>query len=89
MTITPEQQKQYTRLSAGLQQIGHALTLPTGTTSLHLHSIDGQLYLDLYDRAGKLTETRRADQMEAQLRKIVERLAAEPCPDPDGIVCIL
>lgn len=88
---TPEEQRQYTRLSAALQRIGHTFSreLPTGTTSLHLHSVNGQPYLDSYDRAGEIIATVRADQMPQPLRDPIECIAREPCPDPDGVVCLL
>ena len=91
MMPTPEEQRQYTRLSTELQRIGHAVSgdLPAGTASLRLHSIDGNPYLDAYNRAGKIVATLRTDQMPEALREPIERLAQQNCPDPDGIICPL
>jgi hypothetical protein len=90
-TPTPEEQRQYTKLSAALQQLGYSFSreLPAATASLHLHSVDGQPRLDAYDRAGKIIATLPTEQTPKPLRDAIERLARENCPDPDGIVCPL
>jgi hypothetical protein len=88
---TPEEQKQYTKLSCGLRQVGldYAQQLPAGAASLLLHPIYGRLYLDAYDRNGKLIGTRRSDQMPEAMRLTIEQLANEACPNPDGITAML
>lgn len=88
---TPEEQRQYRKLSTALQQLGHSFSreLPSATASLHLQSVDGQPRLDAYDRAGKIIATLPIEQTPKPLRDAIERLAREDCPDPDGIVCPL
>jgi hypothetical protein len=91
MPITPEELRQYTKPSAELQCLGHSFSrdLPVGSASLHLHTIEGKSYLDAYDGTGKIIATLRADQMPQPLRDPIERLALQPYPDPDGIICPL
>jgi hypothetical protein len=52
---TPEQQKEYTRLSAQLQSIGqrHFKELPHASASLVLTVTDGKVLVEAYDRLGK------------------------------------
>ncbi|MFZ0271026.1 MAG: hypothetical protein WAL34_04165 [Acidobacteriaceae bacterium] len=85
---TPEEQRQYSRLSGELQRLGHAFRalLPAGTASLHLHP-NGQL--DTFDGAGKMTARLPTDHTPKLFREAIERLSKEKCPDPDGIVCPL
>jgi hypothetical protein len=81
--LTPEEKR--------LQLIGRSCELPVGATSLHLHRVDGQFFLDSYDEAGYINSTHRLDQMPKPLRdRIVELLTSEQCSDPDdGIACLL
>ena len=88
---TPEEQRQYTKLSAALQQLGHSFSgeLPAATASLHLHSVDGERRLDAYDRAGKILATLPTGETPKPFRDAIDRLALDNCPNPDGIVCPL
>lgn len=52
---TPEQQREYTRLSGLLQAIGHRhyKELPKGSASLALTVNDGKVLVEAYDNRGK------------------------------------
>lgn len=88
---TPEEQRQYTKLSAALQKLYHSFSseLPAATASLHLHSVAGHSRLEAYDVAGKILKTLPTEQTPKPFRDAIDRLALENCPDPDGIVCLL
>ena len=89
MLIPEEEQQQSTKLSKKLQLIGRFAELPVGTTSLHLHKVNGQFFLDSYDEAGHINSTHRLDQMPKPLRDRIELLTSD-CPNPDdGITCLL
>src|SRR5260370_1542748 len=53
--LTPEQQKEYTRLSAQLQSIGQRYfkELPHGSVSLVLTVNQGNVLVEAYDRMGR------------------------------------
>ena len=53
--LTPEQQEEYTRLSAQLQSIGQQYfkELPHGSVSLVLTVNQGNLLVEAYDRMGR------------------------------------
>jgi hypothetical protein len=88
---TPQDLQQYRRLSGALRQIGQLFLneLPAATVSLHLYSSEGATRLDAYDRMGKLIAKLPTFQTSRALRDAIDRLAAEKCPDPDGIVAPL
>jgi hypothetical protein len=86
---TPEQQRQYSKLSGELQELSHSFlpSLPDGTASLHLHSNGGQVQLDAYDATGKIIRKLQSDQIPEPFREAIQRLGREDCPDADGIIC--
>jgi hypothetical protein len=85
---TPEELRQYRRMSAMLREIGRIFSreLPTATASLHLCWRDGLTRLDAYDRTGRFVGRLLAVHMSESFRQAIERLGKERCPDPEGVV---
>jgi len=71
---TPEQQREYTRLSRQLQAIGHRYLkeLPNGAASLSLTVANGIVTVDVYDRMGKQLGTVPNESTSGSLRSDLE-----------------
>jgi hypothetical protein len=86
---TPEQQKEYSKLSRQLQAIGlrYKAELPSGSTSLLMKVKGGKVVVDAYDRMGKLIGTVPNDKtspaFSALLQSTFEHTVS---PDPAGVV---
>ena len=89
---TPEQQREYTRLSGLLQTIGIRFIneLPNGSTSLLMKVNKGKVLVEAYDQQGKLIGTIPNDRTSSALRATLQS-TFEPTvsPDPDGVVAII
>ncbi len=76
---TPEQQRQYTRLSGQLQAIGldYHRELPSGSTSLLLKVSDGEVLVEAYDPHGKMIGTVPNERTSDAFRSDLERAFAQ------------
>jgi hypothetical protein len=89
---SPDQQREYTRLSALLQAIGirHRAELPSGATSLLMKVIDGNVLVEVYDRMGKrigdIPDTKTSSALRAALQQTFNSAVS---PDHDGVVAII
>ncbi|SRR5258706_13756767 len=89
---TPEQQREYTRLSGLLQAIGmrYIKELPDGSTSLLMKVNDGKVLVEAYDQKGKVIGTVPNDKTSsafgAALQNTFEHTVS---PDPDGVIAII
>jgi hypothetical protein len=88
---TPEQQREYTRLSSQLQAIGlrHMKELPVGATSLSLTVPNGKIVVDVYDRAGKQIGTVPNERTSSTLRSELESSFLRATLPDDSIVAPL
>lgn len=88
---TPEQQREYTRLSGLLQRIcmHYAQELPSGTTSVLLTSKDRKVCLEVYknsDVIGVIPNDKTSPAFTADLARYFADVTS---PDPDGIIAIV
>lgn len=88
---TPEQQREYTRLSGLLQQIclHYAQELPSGTTSVLLTNKDRKVRLEAYknsDVIGVIPNDKTSPAFTADLTR---HFADVTSPDPDGVIAIV
>jgi hypothetical protein len=86
---TPEQQREYMRLSALLQQVcmRHKSQLPGGTASVLVTAHDGEIRLDAYDRFGKIIGTiPNEETSDGFLSDLTRLFFGSVTSDPDGIV---
>ncbi len=89
---TPEQQREYARLSGLLQAIGmrYYKELPSGSTSLLMKVENGKVLVEAYDQAGKLIGTVPNENTSSAFRATLEsKFAGAISPDPDGIIAII
>lgn len=88
---TPEQQREYTRLSGLLQQIciHYAQELPSGTTSVLLTNKDRKVRLEAYknsDVIGVIPDDKTSAAFTADLTRYFADITS---PDPDGVIAIV
>ena len=88
---TPEQQREYTRLSGLLHQIcvRYAQELPSGTTSVLLTNKDRKVRLEVYknsDVIGVIPNDKTSPAFTADLTRYFGHVTS---PDPDGIIAIV
>ncbi len=88
---TPEQQREYIRLSSQLQKIGlrHMKELPPGSTSLSLTVSSGKVSVDVYDRMGKKIGTVPNETTSSTLRSELESAFARAALPDDSIIAPL
>src|SRR5260221_7487915 len=89
---TPEQQKEYARLSGLLQVIGmrNIKELPSGSTSLLMKVNDGMVTVEAYDQKGKLIGTVPNEKTSSAFRTALQSAFEHTVsPDPDGVVAII
>jgi hypothetical protein len=89
---TPEQQREYTRLSGMLQQIcmRYMRELPAGTTSVRLTNKDRNVLVVAYDQNGKPIGTVSAENTSPAFTSDLKRYFANvTSPDPDGVTAIV
>jgi len=88
---TPEQQKEYTRLSGVLQAIGmrHYAELPKGTTSLLLTATDGKVSVEAYDTLGKPIGVVPHEMTSSILRSDLQRAFGGMTLPDDSIIAIV
>ncbi|MGA8086434.1 MAG: hypothetical protein WCA10_03955 [Terracidiphilus sp.] len=89
---SPEQQKEYTRLSALLQAIGirHRPELPSGATSLLMKVMDGNVLVEVYDRMGKKIGDIPDAKTSSALRDALQQtFQSAISPDHDGVIAII
>ena len=86
---SPEQQKEYSRLSALLQAIGirHRAELPSGTTSLLMKVTNGNVRVEVYDRTGMKIGDIPDDRTSSALRDTLRQtFQSAVSPDHDGVI---
>ncbi len=88
---TPEQQREYARLSGRLQDIGlrHYREFPKGTKSLSLTLGGSKLVVEAYDSLGEPIGTVPNEATSSILRAELERAFAKETFTDDAIVAIL
>jgi hypothetical protein len=89
---TPEQQREYTRLSGLLQAIGmrYYVELPSGSSSLLMKVKNGKVLVEAYDQSGKLIGTVPDENTSSAFRAALEdTFSLVTSPDPDGIIAII
>jgi hypothetical protein len=88
---SPEQQREYTRLSSQLQRIGlrHMKELPAGAISLSLTITDGKVAVDVYDRMGKKIGTVPNETSSSTLRSELESAFERATLPDDSIIAPL
>ena len=89
---TPEQQREYSRLSGLLQAIGmrYYKELPSDSTSLLMKVENGKVLVEVYDRVGKFIGAVPNETTSSAFRAALEDTFARTIsPDPDGIVAII
>lgn len=90
--LKPEQQREYLRLSALLQQIciHYRQELPEGTTSVLLTNPAQKLRIEAYDKAGKSLGIIPNDKTSSAFqRELATFFANETSPGPDGILALI
>ena len=90
--LKPEQQREYLRLSALLQQIciHYRQELPEGTTSVRLTNPAQKVWVEVYDKAGKSLGIIPNDKTSAAFqRELATFFANETSPDPHGILALI
>lgn len=89
---TPEQQREYTRLSGLLQAIGmrYIKELPSGSTSLLMKVNDGKVVVEVFDQKGKLIGTVPNEKTSSTFRAALQSTFQHTVsPDPDGVGAII
>ncbi len=89
---SPEQQTEYTRLSALLQAIGmlHRAELPIGATSLLMKVTDGHVLVEVYDGMGKKIGSIPDEKTSFALRDALQyTFQSAISPDHDGVIAII
>jgi len=89
---TPEQQRLYSLLSGQLQTIGlhHRKELPSGSTSLLMKVLDGQVLVEAYDMHGKKIGTIPNENTSPAFRSDLQAaFLRSASPDPDGVIAPL
>lgn len=90
---TPEQQKEYTRLSGLLRTIArrHLRELPKGATSLVMKIDDqGKVIVEVYDRLGNVIGTVPNEKTSPIFRAALRAAFAHTVsPDPDGVIAMI
>ena len=92
LVLTPEQQREYLRLSALLQQIciHYRRELPKGTTAVRLTNPAQRVQIEAYDKAGKSLGVIPNDKTSSAFqRDLATSFANETSPDPDGILALI
>jgi hypothetical protein len=88
---TPEQQREYTRLSGLLQQVcmRYARELPSGTTSVLLTNKDRKVRVEAYKNSqiiGIIPNDKTSPAFAADLTRYFADVTS---PDPDGVVAMV
>jgi hypothetical protein len=88
---TPEQQREYTRLSGLLQDIGirHRKELPRGAVSLAVTVNGGEVSVEVYDNGGKLIGTVPCDSPSLALRNDLDRAFANVILPDENVIAII
>ena len=89
---SPEQQKEYSRLSSQLQAIGlrYKMELPCDATSLLMKVNEGKVLVEVYDRTGKKIGDIPDDRTSSALRDALQQtFQSAISPDHDGIVAVI
>jgi len=89
---TPQVQRQYTRLSAQLQQIcvRHKRELPQGTRSVCLTKSSGTHRLEVYDGYGKSLGTFPQSETSTRFAEdLAHTFGNVNFPNPDGILAMI
>jgi hypothetical protein len=89
---TPEQQREYARLSGLLQAIAmrYYWELPNGSTSLLMKVENGKVLVEAYDQHGKHVGTVPNESTSSAFCAALEgTFSLVTSPDPDGIIAII
>jgi hypothetical protein len=89
---SPEQQKEYTRLSSQLQTIGlrYKTELPSGATSLLMKVNDCKVRVEVYDGMGKKIGDIPDNRTSSALRDALQQtFHSAISPDHDGIIAAI
>ena len=85
---TPEQQREYTKLSGQLMAIGqrYRRELPEGAVSLALTVNDGKVLVQVYDRVGKPVGIIPNEKTSAAFRSDLERAFAKGTLPDENVI---
>jgi hypothetical protein len=88
---TPEQQREYTRLSGLLQDIGmrYRKELPRGSTSLAVTVNDGKVLVEVYDNGGKVIGKVPNESSSFALRNDLERAFGKATLPDENVIAII
>jgi hypothetical protein len=88
---TPQQQREYTRISDQLQAIGqrHFKELPNGSASLALTVNGGKVIVEVYDDLGKVIGTVPNAATSSALRSDLEAAFARAILPDENVIAIL
>lgn len=88
---TPEQQREYTRLSALLQDIGirYRKELPRGSTSLAVIVNEGKVLVEVYDSNGKTIGKLPNESTSFALRNDLERAFARATLPDENVIALI
>lgn len=89
---SPEEQKEYSRLSSQLQVIGlrYKTELPCDATSLLMKVNEGKVQVEVYDRTGKKIGDIPGDRTSSALRDALQQtFQSAISPDHDGIIALI
>jgi hypothetical protein len=92
IALSPEQQKEYDRLSGLLQAIGirHRAELSINATSLLMKVTDGNVLVEVYDRMGKKIGDVPDGKTSSALRDALQQtFQSVVSPDHDGVIAII
>ena len=92
LVLKPEQQREYLRLSALLQQIciHYRQELPARTTAVRLTNTAQKVRIEAFDKTGKSLGIIPNDKTSSAFqRELATFFANETLPDPDGILALI
>ena len=92
LTPPPQRQNEYKKLSGWLQAIGMQFKaeLPSGTTSLLMKVVNGNVLVEVYDRMGKKIGDVPNETTSPELRNTLQHtFQSHVPPDHDGIIALI